>query len=88
MSVVSIDGLVVALVCRWLLLGRRKSKSGKERTGKGNKNQQKHTRRTQTQVLEGSSQSDVTVEDVTSLSRESKHSKTVHVVGHCQKLFQ
>jgi hypothetical protein len=63
-------------------------KSGKERTGKGNKNQQKHTRRTQTQVLEGSSQSDVTVEDVESLSREPKRSKTVHVVGPCQKLWQ
>jgi hypothetical protein len=41
-------------------------------------------RRIRTQVLEGSSQSDVTVEDVESLSREPKLSKTVHVVGHCQ----
>ena len=39
-----------------------------------------------TQLMEGSSQSDVTVEDVESLSREPKRSKTVHVVGHCQKL--
>jgi hypothetical protein len=39
-------------------------------------------------VLEGSSQSDVTVEHVGSLSREPNRSKTVHVVGPCQKLFQ
>jgi hypothetical protein len=39
-------------------------------------------------VLEGSSQSDVTVEHVGSLSREPKRSKTVHVVGPCQKLCQ
>jgi hypothetical protein len=46
------------------------------------------SRMIRTQVLEGSSQSDVTVEDVESLSREPKRSKTVHVVGHCQKLCQ
>jgi hypothetical protein len=60
----------------------------KERTGKGNKTHKGPIRRIRTQVLQGSSQSDVTVEDVESLSRESKRSKTVHVVGHCQKLCQ
>jgi hypothetical protein len=58
----------------------------KERTGKGNKTHKGPIRRIRTQVLQGSSQSDVTVEDMESLSREPKRSNTVHVVGHCQKL--
>ena len=33
------------------------------------------------QLLDGNSQSDVTVQDVESLSRDPKRSKTVHVVG-------
>ncbi len=67
---------------------KRKSKSAKERTGKGNKSHKGPIRWIRTQVLEGSSPSDETVKDVESLSRETKCSKTVHVVGHCQKLCQ
>ena len=67
---------------------KRKNKSAKEHTGKGNKIHKGPIRRIRTQVLEGSSQPDVTVEDVGSLSRDPNHSKTVHVVGHCQKLCQ
>jgi hypothetical protein len=69
---------------------KRQIKSAKRAhgPGKGNKSHKDPLRRIRTQVLEGSSQSDVTVEDVGSLSRDPNHSKTVHVVGHCQKLCQ
>jgi hypothetical protein len=41
-----------------------------------------------TQMMDGNSQSDVTVQDVEALSRNPKDIKTVHVLGHCQKMCQ
>ena len=40
--------------------------------------------------MDGNSQSDVTVdsEDMEELSRVPTHTKTGHVVGHCQKVCQ
>ena len=38
------------------------------------------------QLLDGNSQSDVTVQDVEELSRAPKRTMTAHEVGHCQKL--
>ena len=68
---------------------KRKCKSGKERTGKGNNKGDKHRRqRIRTQLLDGNSQSDVTVQDVEALSRDPKRIKTVHVLGHCQRMCQ
>ena len=66
---------------------KRKVKSGKERTGKGNLGDQQHRRqRMRTQIINGDSQSDVTVQDLEELSRAPKRKKTE--VGHCQKVCQ
>ena len=66
---------------------KRKVKSGKERTGKGNLGDQQHRRqRIRTQMINGDSQSDVTVQDLEELSRAPKRKKTE--VGHCQKVCQ
>jgi len=66
---------------------KRKVKSGKERTGKGNLVDPDHRRqRMRTQMIDGNSQSDVTAEDLEELSRAPKRRKTE--VGHCQKVCQ
>jgi len=66
---------------------KRKVKSGKERTGKGNLADPDHRRqRMRTQMIDGNSQSDVTAEDLEELSRAPKRRKTE--VGHCQKVCQ
>jgi hypothetical protein len=66
---------------------KSKVKSGKERTGKGNLGDQQHRRqRIRTQMIDGNSQSDVTVQDLKELSRVPKRKKTE--VGHCQKVCQ
>jgi hypothetical protein len=44
--------------------------------------------RMRTQLLDDNSQSDVTVQDLEELSRDPKHSTTVHLVGRCQKVCQ
>ena len=41
-----------------------------------------------TQMIDGNSQSDVTAQDLEELSRSPKHTKTAHLVGHCQKMCQ
>ena len=66
---------------------KRKVKSGKERTGKGNLADPDHRRqRMRTQMIDGNSQSDVTAQDLEELSRAPKRRKTE--VGHCQKVCQ
>jgi len=66
---------------------KRKVKSGKERTGKGNLVDPDHRRqRMRTQMIDGNSQSDVTAEDLEELSRAPRRRKTE--VGHCQKVCQ
>jgi hypothetical protein len=66
---------------------KRKVKSGKERTGKGNLADPDHRRqRMRTQMIDGNSQSDVTAEDLEELSRAPKRRKAE--VGHCQKVCQ
>jgi len=66
---------------------KRKVKSGKERTGKGNLADPDHRRqRMRTQMIDGNSQSDVTAEDLEELSRAPNRRKTE--VGHCQKVCQ
>ena len=66
---------------------KRKVKSGKERTGKGNLADPDHRRqRMRTQMIDGNSQSDVTAQDLEQLSRAPKRRKTE--VGHCQKVCQ
>jgi hypothetical protein len=66
---------------------KRKVKSGKERTGKGNLADPEHRRqRMRTQMIDGNSQSDVTGQDLEELSRAPKRRKTE--VGHCQKVCQ
>ena len=56
---------------------KRKSKSGKEHTGKGNLGDQHHRRqRMRTQMIDGNSQSDVTAQDLEELSRDPKRTKT------------
>jgi hypothetical protein len=66
---------------------KRKVKSGKERTGKGNLADPEHRRqRMRTQMIDGNSQSDVTAQDLEQLSRAPKRRKTE--VGHCQKVCQ
>ena len=68
---------------------KRKSKSGKERTGKGSLGDPDHRRqRMRTQMIDGNSQSDVTAEDFEELSRPPKRTKTAHLFGHCQKVCQ
>ena len=66
---------------------KRKVKSGKERTGKGNLADPEHRRqRMRTQMIDGNSQSDETTQDLEELSRAPKRRKTE--VGHCQKVCQ
>ena len=66
---------------------KRKSKSGKERTGKGSLGDPDHRRqRIRTQMIDGNSQSDVTEQDLEELSRAPKRTKTE--VGRCQKVCQ
>ena len=68
---------------------KRKVKSGKEHTGKGNLGDQDHRRqRIRTQMIDGNSQSDVTEEDLEELSRSPKNIKTPHLFGHCQIVCQ
>ena len=66
---------------------KRKNKSGKEHTGKGNLGDETHMRqRIKTQMIDENSQSDVTVQELEELSRSPKRTKTVHLLGHCQKV--
>jgi hypothetical protein len=68
---------------------KRKSKSGKERTGKGSLGDPDHRRqRMRTQMIDGNSQSDVTAQDLGELSRPPNRTKTAHLLGHCQKVCQ
>ena len=68
---------------------KRKSKSGKEHTGKGNLGDETHMRqRIKTQMIDGNSRSDVTVQELEELSRSPKSTKTVHLLGHCEKVCQ
>ncbi len=41
-----------------------------------------------TQMIDGNSQSDVTAQDLGELSRPPNHTKTAHLLGHCQKVCQ
>ena len=60
---------------------------GPNTIGKGNLGDQKHWRqRIRTQMIDGNSQSDVTVQDLEELSRAPMRRKTE--VGHCQKVCQ
>ncbi len=62
---------------------KRKSKSGKERTGKGNLGDPDHRRqRIRTQMTDGNSEWDVTEQDLEELSRPPKRTKTTHLLGH------
>jgi hypothetical protein len=68
---------------------KRKSKSGKEHKGKGNLEDENHMRqRMKTQMIDRNSQSDVTVQELEELSRSPKRTKTVHLLGHRQKVCQ
>jgi hypothetical protein len=68
---------------------KRKSKSRKEHTGEGNLGDHDHRgQRMRTQLIDGNSQSDVTVQDLEELSRPPKRTKTAYFLGHCQNVCQ